>query len=76
MTKTIGVIGSGKHFIEKIYPILIKSDFFKLSGILRKKNILFKRIKLFDEKSFLEINLILFIFLALINITKNTLLNR
>lgn len=52
MAKTIGVIGSGKHFIEKIYPILIKSDFFKLSGILRKKNIPFKRIKLFDEKSF------------------------
>jgi hypothetical protein len=26
MTKTIGVIGSGKHFIEKIYPILIKSE--------------------------------------------------
>ena len=47
MTKTLGVIGPGKHFIEKIYPVLIDSDFFKLNGILRKNNKSFKNIKLF-----------------------------
>ena len=54
MTKTLGVIGPGKHFIEKIYPVLIKSDFFQLNGILRKKNKSFKDIKLFDEKNFFK----------------------
>lgn len=54
MTKTLGIIGPGKHFIEKIYPVLIKSDFFQLNGILRKKNKSFKNIKLFDEKNFFK----------------------
>ena len=54
MTKTLGVIGPGKHFIEKIYPVLIKSDFFQLNGILRKKNKSFKNIKLYNEKNFFK----------------------
>ena len=37
--KTIGIIGPGKHFSEKIYPVLKNSNFFKISGILRKRNL-------------------------------------
>ena len=40
--KTIGIIGTGSHFSKKIYPILNKSDFFKITGILRKKKIILK----------------------------------
>jgi len=54
MTKTLGVIGPGKHFIEKIYPILIKSDFFQLNGILRKRKKSFNDIKIFNEKNFFK----------------------
>jgi predicted dehydrogenase len=54
MIKTLGVIGPGKHFIKNIYPSLIKSDFFQLNGILRKKNTSFNNIKLFDEKNFFK----------------------
>lgn len=54
MTKTLGVIGPGKHFIKKIYPVLAQLDFFQLNGILRKKNKSFKNIKLLDEKSFFK----------------------
>jgi len=50
--KTIGIIGPGQHFVQKIYPILNRSNFFKISGILRKKNIGFKNIKKFNEKDF------------------------
>ncbi len=50
--KTIGIIGAGKHFANKIYPILSNSNFFKIKGILRKKNIVFKNIKNFNEKDF------------------------
>ena len=47
MKKKIGIIGAGKHFEEKIYPILSKSKFFNIEGILRKKNKSFNKIKIF-----------------------------
>ncbi len=54
--KRIGVIGPGKHFTKKIYPILKKSSFFQLDGVLRKKNKNFKNIKNFDENYFFKKN--------------------
>jgi len=54
MKKTIGIIGCGYHFTEKIYPVLIKTDFFKITGILRKKKKTFNGIKLFNEKNFFK----------------------
>lgn len=56
MRKKLGVIGPGKHFANRIYPIIKKSNFFKLDGVLRKKNIVFKNIKNFDEKKFFKKN--------------------
>ena len=56
MRKKLGVIGPGKHFANRIYPIIKKSNFFKLDGVLRKKNIVFKNIKNFDEKNFFKKN--------------------
>jgi len=50
--KTIGIIGPGRHFVQKIYPILYRSNFFKISGILRKNDINFKNIKKFSERDF------------------------
>ncbi len=50
--KTIGIIGPGKHFSKKIYPVLRKSNFFKISGILRKRNLDFKNVKKFNERQF------------------------
>jgi predicted dehydrogenase len=52
--KTIGIIGSGSHFSKRIYPILLKSSFFKIGGILKKNKINFKNIKYFNEKDFFE----------------------
>ncbi len=52
--KTIGIIGTGQHFNKKIYPVLLKSNFFKIKGILRKKKINFKNIKNFNEKDFFK----------------------
>ena len=52
MKKTIGIIGPGKHFADKIYPVLNRSNYFKISGVLRKKNKNFKSIKRFNEKEF------------------------
>ena len=54
---TLGVIGPGKHFCYKIYPILAKSKFFKISGILRKNNFKYlknikKNIKILSERNF------------------------
>jgi len=51
----IGIIGPGNHFENKIYPVLKNLKKCKVSGILRKKNIKFKNIKVFnDEKSFFK----------------------
>ena len=41
--KTIGIIGPGEHFKKRIFPVLKKSNFFKITGVLRKKkNKIFK----------------------------------
>ena len=52
MKKTIGIIGPGEHFKNKIYPILKKSNFFKITGILRNKKKNFNSIKYFKENDF------------------------
>ena len=54
--KTIGIIGTGKHFSKRIFPILSKSKFFQIKGVLRKKNNNFKNIKNFKERDFFNQN--------------------
>ena len=54
--KSIGIIGAGKHFINKIYPVLSKSKFFQIKGILRKKNKPFKKIPLLSNQDFFSQN--------------------
>jgi predicted dehydrogenase len=54
--KRIGVIGAGNHFKNKIYPSLLKSKFFKISGILSYNKKLFKNIKYYAEKDFFRKN--------------------
>jgi predicted dehydrogenase len=54
--KTIGVIGPGKHFENKIYPVIKKSNSYHLSGVLRKKKKDFKNIKAFNEVNFFKQN--------------------
>ena len=54
--KTIGIIGTGQHFGKKIFPVLFKSNFFRIKGILRRKKINFKNIKNFKEKDFFKQN--------------------
>ena len=54
--KTIGIIGTGKHFSKRIFPILSKSEFFQVKGVLRKKNNNFKNIKNFKERDFFNQN--------------------
>jgi len=54
--KRIGIIGAGNHFINKIYPSLSKSKFFKISGILSHNKKLFKKIKYYTEKEFFRKN--------------------
>lgn len=56
MIKRIGIIGAGNHFINKIYPSLSKSKFFKISGILSNNKKLFKNIKNYNEKDFFRKN--------------------
>ncbi len=56
MIKRIGVIGAGNHFKNKIYPSLLKSKFFKISGILSYNKKLFKNIKYYAEKDFFRKN--------------------
>ena len=54
--KTIGIIGPGEHF-KKIFPILSKSNFFKISGVLRKnKRKKLEKIHNFDENEFFKKN--------------------
>ena len=56
MIKRIGIIGAGNHFINKIYPSLSKSKFFKISAILSNNKKLFKNIKYYTEKEFFRKN--------------------
>lgn len=50
--KSIGIIGPGKHFNDKIYPVLSKSKFYRVEGILRKNHKPFKKIPILSEKEF------------------------
>ena len=52
--KTIGIIGAGKHFVEKIFPVISNSNFFEIEGILRKSNRTFKNIPNFNENEFFK----------------------
>ena len=52
--KSIGIIGAGKHFSEKIFPIIFNSSFFKINGILRKNKKPFKKIPILTEKVFFK----------------------
>ena len=52
--KSIGIIGAGKHFVEKVYPIISENNFLKIDGILRKKNKRFKRVPILKEKEFFK----------------------
>lgn len=52
--KSIGIIGAGKHFVEKVYPIISENKFLKIDGILRKKNKRFKRVPILKEKEFFK----------------------
>ena len=54
--KKIGIIGPGKHFEEKIYPIISKMKFFKIDGILRKRTKRFKKIPIYSETIFFKKN--------------------
>ncbi len=35
--KSLGIIGPGNHFQNKIKPIIKKNNFFKIEGFLKKK---------------------------------------
>ena len=52
--KSIGIIGAGKHFVEKIFPIMSNSSFYKINGILRKNNKPFKKIPILTENEFFK----------------------
>ena len=56
MIKSIGIIGTGNHFLNKIYPVLSKSSFFKITGVLSNNKKLFKNIKSYNEKDFFTKN--------------------
>lgn len=55
--KKIGIIGPGKHFLNKIYPILTKSKSFQIQSVLRKSKKPFKNITLMTDKEFFNQNL-------------------
>ena len=52
--KSIGIIGAGKHFVEKIFPVLSNSIFYEIGGIMRKNNKPFKKIPILTEKNFFK----------------------
>ena len=54
VAKSIGIIGAGKQFKEKIFPIISKNSIFKIEGILRKSNKPFKNIPILKEKEFFK----------------------
>ena len=49
--QTLGIIGSGNHFNNKIKPVLKKNKFFKISGYLKRKNL---KKNYFTEKEFFK----------------------
>ena len=52
--QSIGIIGAGKHFVEKIFPIISKNSSLKIDGILRKSDKNFKKIPILKEKEFFK----------------------
>ena len=54
MKKTLGIIGSGNHFKKRMYPIFRKSNFFKISGMLRRKPIKFNNIRNYKDVEFFK----------------------
>lgn len=56
MKKKLGIIGPGKHFEKKILPILKKSNFFQIDGILRNQNKNFFNYKIYNELNFFKKN--------------------
>ena len=54
--KTIGIIGPGNHFEEKIYPLFKKYNFLKIGGVFRKRNKKFKNINNMSEDIFFKKN--------------------
>ena len=52
--KSIGIIGSGNHFVKNIYPVFLKNKFLKISAILRKSDKKFFRIPILSEKEFFK----------------------
>ena len=69
--KSIGIIGAGKHFQEKIFPLIFKKSIFKIEGILRNSNKPFKKIPILKEKNSSKKILTLFIFVVQITIMKS-----
>lgn len=64
----IGIIGPGRHFINKIYPVLKNSKFFSIQYILRrKKNKKFKKIQNIEENQFFKKDLD-FVYIATPNV--------
>ncbi len=51
--KTIGIIGTGRHFFKRIYPILKTSKSFKIAGILNRKSKI-KNFNNLNEKDFFK----------------------
>ena len=52
--KSIGIIGAGKHFVEKISPIISDNKFLKIEGILRKSYKPFKKFPILNEMEFFK----------------------
>ena len=52
--KSLGIIGAGKHFAEKIFPVITNSKNYEICGILRKSNKSFKKIPVLKEKEFFK----------------------
>ena len=52
--KSIGIIGAGKHFVEKIFPLISDNRTLKIDGILRRRNKPFKKIPILKEKEFFK----------------------
>ena len=50
--KTIGIIGTGKHFFKRIYPMLKNSKFFEIKGILNRKRKIMNFINLSENDFF------------------------
>ena len=52
--KSLGIIGAGKHFAEKIFPVITNSKNYEICGILRRSNKSFKKIPVLKEKEFFK----------------------